>query len=29
MKATRIETVGTMSVVEDPQGATFCIFQKE
>jgi predicted enzyme related to lactoylglutathione lyase len=25
----RMEKVGTMSVVEDPQGATFCLFQKE
>jgi predicted enzyme related to lactoylglutathione lyase len=29
MPPTRIEKVGTMSVVEDPQGATFCLFQKE
>jgi len=27
MPSTTIEKVGTMSVVEDPQGATFCIFQ--
>lgn len=29
MPSTRMEGVGTMSVVEDPQGATFYIFQKE